>query len=126
MKSVLFSVLVVACMAAVLAQSSANYSIEQGTLNNGGNPSPALSSPNFQVAVDSIGDGLALTGMASPSYGMDAGFPPDYRPPQSCRICALPARRNSPGIRNPPWGNTTPTAGPSAVTRATEPACRKP
>jgi hypothetical protein len=67
--------------AAAFAQSSANYSIEQGTFNNGGNPSPVLSSTNFQVSLDAIGDGLAQTGLSSASYGMDAGFAPDYPPP---------------------------------------------
>jgi hypothetical protein len=67
--------------AAALAQSSANFSIEQGTLNNGGNPIPVLSSVNFQITLDAIGDGLAQTGLSSASYGMDSGFAPDYRPP---------------------------------------------
>ena len=81
MRRLLFSFLVLACATSVLAQSSANYQIEQPTLNNGGNPSPVLSSPNFQVTMDALGNGLALTGLASPSYGMDAGFATDYRPP---------------------------------------------
>ena len=67
--------------AAAFAQSSANYSIEQGTFNNGGNPSPILSSTNYRISLDAIGDGLAQTGLSSASYGMDAGFGPDYRPP---------------------------------------------
>ena len=81
-KRFLFPFLILACAASLLAQSSANYQIEQATLNNGGNPSPVLSSPNFQVTLDAIGNGLALTGMASASYGMDAGFATDYRPPE--------------------------------------------
>lgn len=75
-------VLLVLCGSAVLtAQSSANYQIEQGTFNNGGNPSPELSSASYKMTLDAIGDSLSATGLTSSSYGMDAGFPPDYRPP---------------------------------------------
>ena len=63
------------------AQSSTNYKIEQGTFNSGGNPSPILTSTSYQMTLDAIGDGINATGLASASYGMDAGFPPDYRPP---------------------------------------------
>lgn len=71
--------LALACSA--WAQTSASYRIEQGTFNNGGNPPPTLSSTNFQMTLDAIGDGINATGLASASYGMDSGFPPDYRPP---------------------------------------------
>jgi len=33
------------------------------------------------MTLDAIGDGINATGLSSASYGMDAGFPPDYRPP---------------------------------------------
>jgi hypothetical protein len=64
-----------------LAQTSTNYQIEQGTFNNGGNPAPELTSPDFRLTLDAIGDGLAATGLFSGSYGMDSGFPPAYVPP---------------------------------------------
>jgi hypothetical protein len=63
------------------AQTSANYQIEQGTFNNGGNPSPELTSTSYRVTLDAIGDGLAATGLTSGSYEMDPGFPPTYAPP---------------------------------------------
>ena len=66
--------------AGLTAQSSANYQIEQGTFNSGGNPSPILTSTSYQVTLDAIGDGINATGLTSTSYGTDAGFPPDYRP----------------------------------------------
>ena len=75
-----FGILV--CLASWLpGQSSASYSIEQGTFNNGGNPAPVLTSSTYQMTLDAIGDGINASGLASASYGMDAGFPPDYRPP---------------------------------------------
>ena len=33
------------------------------------------------MTLDAIGDGVTATGLASASYGMDAGFPPTYPPP---------------------------------------------
>jgi hypothetical protein len=63
------------------AQSSANYQIEQGTFNNGGNPVPELTSASYRVTLDAIGDGLAATNLTSGSYEMDPGFPPAYAPP---------------------------------------------
>lgn len=67
--------------AGLAAQYSASYQIEQGTFNSGGNPSPILTSTSYQMTLDAIGDGINATGLTSSSYGMDAGFPPDYRPP---------------------------------------------
>lgn len=81
MKRCLCVLLALGCAASPQAQSSASYQIDQGTFNNGGNPSPVLSSASFQMTLDAIGDGLSATDLASASYGMDAGFPPDYRPP---------------------------------------------
>ena len=74
----ILQLLIPACL---IAQSSTNYKVEQGTFNNGGNPSPILTSTNYQMTLDTIGDGINASGLASASYGMDAGFPPDYRPP---------------------------------------------
>jgi hypothetical protein len=82
MKRIILPLGIVLLFAAFLpAQQSLNYKIEQGTFNNGGNPSPTLTSTNFQMTLDSIGDGINATGLASASYGMDAGFPPEYPPP---------------------------------------------
>lgn len=67
--------------ACLIAQQSTNYTIEQGTFNSGGNPSPILTSTNNQITLDAVGDGINAVGLSGPSYGMDAGFPPDYRPP---------------------------------------------
>ena len=66
------------------AQTSANYQIEQGTFNNGGNPSPELVSAGYRMTLDAIGDGLAATGLSSGSYEMDPGFPPAYAPRAKC------------------------------------------
>jgi hypothetical protein len=63
------------------AQSSANYRIEQGTFNNGGNPSPILASDSYQMTLDSIGDGIAAAALSSASYEMGTGLPPAYPPP---------------------------------------------
>lgn len=63
------------------SQSSENYGIEQSTFNSGGNPSPILLSPNYQMTLDAIGEGIVAVGAESASYGMDAGFPSPYPPP---------------------------------------------
>jgi len=73
--------LALCCGAALQAQSSTNYQIEQGTFNNGGNPSPILASTSYQMTLDAIGDGISAAGLSSASYGMDVGFPPAYPPP---------------------------------------------
>lgn len=77
---------------AASGQTSASYQIEQGTFNNGGNPAPVLTSGSYQMTLDCIGDGLTRTGLASASYGMDAGLPPDYRPPGEVLNLRFPAK----------------------------------
>jgi len=63
------------------AQSSADYQIEQGTFNNGGNPVPELTSASYRMTLDSIGEGISASGLSSASHEMDPGFPPTYGPP---------------------------------------------
>jgi hypothetical protein len=63
------------------AQQSANYTIEQGTLNNGGNPAPTLTSTGYQMTLDSIGDSVAGPAISSAGYGLEPGFIPTYAPP---------------------------------------------
>ena len=67
--------------ALLMAQSSANYKIESGVINSGGNPSPVLTSASYKVTLDAIGDAAAFMGMSSASYNSDGGFAPDYVPP---------------------------------------------
>ena len=81
MKTFLGVFFVLLCCSFLPAQSSTNYTIEQGTFNNGGNPSPELTSASYRMTLDSIGDSVAQAGLTSASYGMDAGFPPNYPPP---------------------------------------------
>ena len=78
--------------AVVSAQSSASFRIEQGIFNNGGNPAPVLTSTSYQLTLDSIGDALAASGLASASYGMDAGIPPAYPPPGEVLNLRFPAK----------------------------------
>lgn len=63
------------------AQTSTNYQNKEHTVNAGGNPAPVLTSTNYSVTLSSIGDGLSGTGMSSPGYSLDGGFPAPYPPP---------------------------------------------
>ena len=65
----------------LLAQESPNFKIEQGTFNNGGNPSPELTSASYKLTLDSIGEGIVSNGMTSASYGIDTGLPSGCGPP---------------------------------------------
>jgi hypothetical protein len=67
--------------ALLMAQSSANYKIESAVFNAGGNPAPVLTSTNYKVTLDAIGDSVAATSLSSSSYNSGAGFVPDYPPP---------------------------------------------
>jgi hypothetical protein len=62
----------------LIAQSSTNYIIEQGTFNNGGNPAPAVGSDTYKLKTDSIGDGISGVAMSSASYQMSGGFVYSY------------------------------------------------
>lgn len=72
---------VVVCTMLVNAQQSAHYTIEQGTLNSGGNPLPEVTSVNYQMSAGVIGEGFAAIMLNGPSNEMDVGFVPAYRPP---------------------------------------------
>ena len=61
-----------------LAQSSAGYTLDEHTLNQGGG---SASSASFRISMSSLGEGLTGPTPASPSYAMDAGFVIAYRPP---------------------------------------------
>lgn len=66
---------------AVGAQSSASYRVEESAFNNGGNPSPELTSASYRVTLDAVGDGVVATGLSSASYGMGGGFADGCSPP---------------------------------------------
>lgn len=62
------------------AQSSTNYRISDHAFNNGGGPDgPA--SPNYQMKLHAIGDGVAATQLGSASFLVQGSFVPAYRPP---------------------------------------------
>ena len=79
-KTVLF-LLSLSLASLAFAQESPNYKIEQSTFNNGGNPSPELTSPSYKMTLDSIGDGVAATGMTSANNKIDSGLPAANIPP---------------------------------------------
>lgn len=81
-RAILIAAGLLALPALLVAQSSTNYNIEQGAINAGGNPAPVLTSTNYKITLDSVGDSVAGTGMSSTSYRSDCGFPPDYVPPE--------------------------------------------
>ncbi len=60
----------------VSAQTSKSFRLEDYTFDAGGSPymSSTLGSASFGMAMVSIGDGIAATGLTSSSYGLDAGF----------------------------------------------------
>lgn len=62
--------------ASAAAQSSASYKVQDGTINNGGDPRniPALSSGHFHMSLDAIGDGAVRSGLAGASFHLDTGF----------------------------------------------------
>jgi hypothetical protein len=67
----------------VLAQQSATYRISDHAVNAAGHPQQGtvVSSASFRVTLDSLGDGILGTGMASASYHADGGFTGSYPPP---------------------------------------------
>jgi len=66
-----------------LAQSSASYTLEESTFNNGGDPADGvvLTSASYQITLDAVGDPVAAAALASTSYGIGSGFVPAYPPP---------------------------------------------
>ena len=81
MRRLTMVVLLLALPALAAAQSSASYRVGQSTFNNGGNPSPELTSASYRVTLDAVGDAAAATGLSSASYGMGGGFPEGCAPP---------------------------------------------
>ncbi|MEW5806520.1 MAG: hypothetical protein AB1756_04100 [Acidobacteriota bacterium] len=72
------------CLISVLqAQESTNYKLKEYTFNNGGDPrnGTVLTSTNYKVSLDSIGDTIADGSMSSASYGINSGFDTWYLPP---------------------------------------------
>ena len=65
------------------AQESASYKLDEHALNSGGNPvgGVVLSSANFRITLDSIGEGVARQGLSSASFNLDGGFVMRYPPP---------------------------------------------
>jgi hypothetical protein len=67
----------------VFAQESTNYKLKEHVFNEGGNPDGGviLTSTNFKVTIDAVGEGLIGTSLSSSSFHMDGGFIPPYLPP---------------------------------------------
>jgi hypothetical protein len=66
----------------VSAQSGPTYRVDEFSLNAGGRPADGLTlqSAGYRVAIDSIGDPLMVTTLASTSFSMDVGFARTYPP----------------------------------------------
>ncbi|HKQ62504.1 MAG TPA: hypothetical protein VJS92_14530 [Candidatus Polarisedimenticolaceae bacterium] len=79
----LLAILALAWAAPALAQTSANYKLQEHNFNAGGDPSQGgvLTAPHYKITFDSIGDPLARTDMNSPGFHVDSGFVARYRPP---------------------------------------------
>jgi hypothetical protein len=67
----------------VFAQESTNFKQKEHVFNEGGNPDGGaiLTSTNFKITIDAIGEGLLGTLLSSTSFKMDSGFIPPYPPP---------------------------------------------
>jgi hypothetical protein len=66
-----------------LAQESTNFKQKEHVFNEGGNPDGGviLTSTNFKVTIDAVGEGLLGTALSSTSFKMDSGFIAPYPPP---------------------------------------------
>lgn len=64
------------------AQQSPSFKLTDAVFNAGGHPSngTVLTSANFKLSLDSIGEGIAGTGLGSTSFAMDASFGACYPP----------------------------------------------
>jgi hypothetical protein len=67
----------------VFAQESTNFKQKEHVFNEGGNPDDGviLTSTNFKVTIDAVGEGLLGTALNSTSFKMDSGFIAPYPPP---------------------------------------------
>ena len=65
------------------AQESTSFKLNEHVLNSGGNPAGGAvpASASFLISLDSIGETVAITGLSSASWKVDAGFPSGYPPP---------------------------------------------
>jgi hypothetical protein len=96
-----------------LAQSSANFQVEQATFNAGGHPADGvvMASASHTISLDSIGEGAVAGGMTSASFRMDAGLVGLYQPPlevaPSCGTgagtCLAVSHAASPSIAQLTW-----------------------
>jgi len=70
-----------------LAQESASYKLNEHTFNAGGNPSDGvvLTSTSYKITLDSIGDTVAGSSLASASFRMEGSFAGSYPPPGEVR-----------------------------------------
>jgi hypothetical protein len=75
--------ILLAVPAAVFAQSSASYKVEEKALNEGGRPAQAVisASASYQISLDSIGDPIAGLTMTGPSFHLGSGLAAAESPP---------------------------------------------
>ena len=75
--------LMLLALASASAQQSVSFQLEEHVFNAGGNPDGGviLTSANFQITLDSIGEGVAMTGLSSASFQMEGSFGSAYPPP---------------------------------------------
>jgi len=68
---------------AIQAQSSANYRLDEHSLNAGGRPAQAAvpSSASYGVSLESIGQSVIGRAMSSATFKLDGGFVSAYQPP---------------------------------------------
>lgn len=66
-----------------IAQESSNFKMNEHVFNAGGHPfgGTVLTSSNYRITLDAIGDSLVQSGMRSASYRMDGSFVLSYPPP---------------------------------------------
>ena len=75
--------LVLVLAGTALAQQSASFKLEEHVLNSGGNPDAAgsiLTSANFRISLDSLGEGIVARGLSSASFQLGSGFAEAYAP----------------------------------------------
>jgi hypothetical protein len=84
MKRVTVSALALLMLAvAPQAQESGSYKLDEHTFNAGGNPAggTVLTSTNYRITLDAVGDSVTGRNLSSNSYRMDGGFAQSYPPP---------------------------------------------
>jgi hypothetical protein len=67
----------------VAAQQSANFHVDNGTLNEGGRPQQGVSmaGSSYRISLDSIGDATAAPALGSASFRLDTGLVETFAPP---------------------------------------------